>query len=466
MAVTQFDTTNAAVTITGDPATFAGVYWSFFSGCELAVNFTGTDFELYIDQGLYTWYLDSDGLSGGTDFTNGSPGYVMLATGVSDAPHTIIIKCYSAGHVAKPTGIQVTGAAPAIAKATGYGPFVQSWQVNYPSYVSTEGGYSAAGITIYNNAALRYQVTSGANDQVRAQILEGGGAAYAIVDGVAQTPVILPDTARTYYGWITLATGLAAGLHTIEIVTCRCPPAGGFGAYTRGIMTVTGALNAAYVPGTKPYVGAFGDSVLCGQEFFVPNTNVLSVIALMQTQNLTYSFNNDSIPGTSVVGGFQNDDRCQEALKDSPRVLFILGGDNDLGTSSAAVFGAAYQTMLQKLLDGVAPYAGLRTTTGNMKIRCLYLLEGAGGISADYNTAIDAAIAALTLPANAPNIQSVNTRLTGWPTHAAGDFYDGFHPNAQGYAKMYTMMWSEVVEPNPGPTSRYGYVVTFRESFA
>lgn len=463
-STSTFDLTNAAVTITGPFGPVGG--WKYSdAGGQIAFRATGTDCTILGQQGGWSVVID-----GGAPVSVSGPGSDMpvpIFTGLADAPHDVIIRqSGGGGYFVVASSIAITGAAPAIALCTDYGPYTNVIAGRNAEYMAVEGGLKYLGDYLtwsivrsaYNDSEVRFRATDAT--KIRAYTLLDGSVYVCSIDGVDQTPVATQATGGAFYGWTTLATGISGGTHTYKIKSALNPPYSSFGPWISAIMPFGGSFDTTFRPVQQSYLGILGDSILAGAQFDpgTPASSTNGAVARIARSYPTYSINNVSIGGNSLVGWGQTDAVVSDVLRHPPKYLVILLGANDINASvSAATYQAAVQNTLQKLIDGVAPYPGLRATT-TLKIVWLYQLDGVGVQRGPYNAAVDAAIAAVTVPAGAPAISSADTTNSAvWPSvNVVGDMWDSLHPKqSQGMIKLATAIMGVLnATPSSSPTGR------------
>lgn len=377
---------------------------------------------------------------------------VTIFTGLSDTAHTVTIKHTSGTqgdfYLDRDTAFALTGAAPAVAAPSGFGP---QYPLNSTTFVSqsaqeggwaseTVGGYSApqARTSVWTDAAVRFRAACGT---IKGWIFQDGATLKFQSDGADQTgTVVLPNTSQ--YGWVTLASGLDTAIEHEYSFSVANVIGGKTYVYAVMLVSGTGLAAASFAP--RAPLACYGDSLTIA----VTGTGNNAAAGFAHKLGLQKSLavHNRGVAGSTVKqfgsGGPPVTTQAGEAttrtpditgLTPAPAFVILLYGTNDLaqvgGSETAVQFQASYQTMMNALI------AALPAT----KFLCLGILP-----RKDFNAAARAPwSAAIQTVANgfaSANVQFVATE--GWIDDSAGspDLFDSVHPNATGYDKMVTQL--------------------------
>ncbi|MDB5057284.1 MAG: hypothetical protein JWO59_756 [Chloroflexi bacterium] len=436
-------------------------------------QFTGTQLELQTANafGAGTCFVTIDGGAPvSATIPSGSVQWVVLATGLADTTHTCVIARWntSCGLVRSPM-FRATGASPAFARLPGFEGNVTVLGPTSAPYIKPDSGV----VSLSNNQgfpSLYYFQWECASITFRARC--AGLKVYMFVaqstyvltiDGVDQTPVVLPTTSPDQYTWMTIATGLDDTAY--HVYTLRRIYAFGSTLFAYQVLpnsTTGGDLDTAYRPvsPTQRVLG-FGDSITSAYTA-TSDSRIGHVFQLAKA--LGQEGMNRGISGTTAhnfgSGGSQFTTNSGEfrvgtdvsSVTPQPTAVIDLYGTNDLGTNLPSFGGGATaetQTQFQTSLYNI--YSNILTALPNCTILALGILDRSETMSAynstsaalriAFNNAKAAAVAQIQAAFPGSHITYIDT--TGWITVTPGAFgtasvdsNDGLHPNASGYTKI------------------------------
>lgn len=453
MAITNFSVQNAAVNLSGLFTDFAS--FTSFEGHHLMhrvgtdsridVVLTGTDCVTFV---FGQWGVSVDG---GAETTIGdASGHVVSASvfsGLSDMAHTVSMRAIGDAFVDQDSTDSthctwsVTGAAPAIGAASGFGTqrilSGNSYIAKDQNYTSTSNnGYTLYVSTAFAGPSLRFYATCSA---VKIWTYGNLQKYRLYVDGVDQATVVSAGNSGQF-GWLTIASGLdSAAEHLYEVILTTQNA-----SYVYAVMTTGGTgLNTGKTPPARSLLAAYGDSIVAASAQGYPDTGS----AFIQQLGLLKDWNvfNSGIAGSKVQDSGTTRTADITGLLPQADILFVLYGTNDAFAAGRTTtqLQADYTTMLNALTAGAS----------NMVIYCLGILPRNDKTQAQidpYNTAIQAAIAAAS-----PNskIHYVDTKAWNMASSAytsggsfdSTNFADGLHPNPTGYLFMRDKLESVLV---------------------
>ncbi len=437
-----------AATSTG---TFGGRNWISDSGAGdfFETTLTGTDAQVLLLSGETTdLQISIDGNSTTTINTNNIASgnayvWVPLFSGLTDAPHTIVVQNLSTGinYYDRTTTVQLKGSSPATATPTGFGPLtVASSAVN------------AGKVLIDDYAATNYPATGHANT-VHWTYMDGGvsfkasaadvwvyanddsGPLSLYQDGTYLGTVVT-GTQDGFFRLYHLGTGLDAAVHTYEIVssgTWTTPGGepGGANAYIYSLMLAGGSGLQSPPTSALPIETFYGDSITAGAG--LGDNNGREVDASIVSRNIGHTDYRVAYGGQEV-STWGRDNTSLLAGSPHPYRVWVRLGTNDAinGVTLGSVgtpntFIGDYYTMVSNIRTAVGSGAPIYieelfpTTSYSTSTRLT------------YNTAIQTAVTTYMNNTGDTNVKLINT--DNW-INTTTDEVDGLHPNATGYALM------------------------------
>jgi lysophospholipase L1-like esterase len=416
------------------------VYPTTTTGCTFSVDGTATTPTLT----AATWQVTSI-LSGGVD-----------------TPHTIIITgtntCYlDKSAVTGSTGfVELTGSAPTLNYAAAFGPVVYTTTTILPANVTSDG-------TMYANSSSTGLYSSGNVDaQIRFRATctdiwiwayQTTAVSYNLF--INRVPGATTAMGSSGWGWVHVATGLNAAAEAEYLITFP-------NAQQQGVLEIMaggGTFNNSFLPPHRSYV-AFGDSITQATGGSTIQDSTYGYPRLTG-QGLAYGLLNMGQNGAHVVGttGSALDYRTGYITSQfapngasigsgqAPSIVSILGGVNDIGTSSPAVFQASYQDMLYKLVFGMP---------ASTVFYCWDVLDtGYATVAqiAPFRAAVQQAVASM----QSPHVIHVLTAGWWYPYLQATAVGTDLHPNVSGYATIEQKWLPTVLQAPLIPVAAMGW---------
>lgn len=388
---------------------------------ELHFVATGTQLRLQTYASNTSLSVTVDGVTN-TIVANGNWTWTTLFTGLTDAPHTVAVKAadsYLAMRIA--ASIEVTGAAPALARPEAY---QAAYKLNpvAPGFI-LEPDWKPTATENYGftqSASVDSEIRFRANPtQIDAFMRANYNCKYLLYrDGVkVGDPVAGPNDQQ----WVTIAAGLDGQAHDYAIAIVDVVNAPGM---LDMINLIGGDLVGLY-PSRRASKVVIGDSIVCGgNSSSNPGQTTEIVFGRLLATDLNIAVGTWGASGAKVIdaGGTGLAGRAAQyaGLPAKPDEVVILMGVNDQHyASDLPTFKATYRAALDTLIA-----AGAKTVYA-----CRPLDQGNGYTTEPYNTAIQQAVAEKTDP------RCVYIDTTGWIVPAT-DTADQLHPNAQGNIKI------------------------------
>lgn len=384
---------------------------STVSALDTIITGSNADVQIF---GGQTYTITVDGVPRSVTVPGGVFQWNYVLSGATNTAHTVRVSGLYinrvtfrvSGTVSSPyTGNLVLASAP----YTSYG-VVEGGPVSSNSF-----GYNPVYLCSNNGCTIRFYAAA---SEIRIWGYQFRGSVWRVYsDGV----LVSEQTISATGAWqdFTVATGLDTSQHLYEVTPVSTLDAIGNAPYYYSLILAggTGFVSQA-VPARPARVAWYGDSIIFGIGVSdLAQQNIAQVASM-----LTLDFVQKGNP-SQKVSTYLRDNTAQ--ILGTPNYLWLEGGVNDCILSvNAATFEADYGTMMSNAAAKVA-------VGGKILVRSLFA-TGCGSY-ATYNTAIQAAITAYN--AGAPSIPATYYDATTWGL-VAGDFGDGLHPNAAGYAKI------------------------------
>ena len=450
MPTSAFPLSNTAFVYGGTysaPFSLAGRQAFQLSGTGSRVDFTATgtaaNVWMYHQAGQTLSVSVDGGAEVSVDITalaNNAYGSGTLFTGLADAAHVVSFRTtyVDQGTGAAGTGVEVTGAAPAVSAPAGYGTVyvVDSYKTTSikSDGTGTYGGGSGqtpAYAADFANCALRFRATC---TGLRIFAYSAGQKYVLHTDRANPVVVTAPNIGAATYGWVAIASGLdGAAEHEYQLSST------GSNLIVYQLAVVGGTLNPATL-GARPRWGVYGDSI--GQNFSA-SVDYLGFLYQLGLNRNTACFNRATSGRTvSAAFGTNSGETASVAAtitSISPELdlCIVELGTNDkssIGTTiTIAQFQTSYYNMMKLLTDG----------TINTKFYCYSPL--AQYATAGITAAILAAIGATGNGAGGVLSAAAQARChyqdtTGWVlTPPSADFAaDNIHPTDAGHLKIAT----------------------------
>lgn len=433
------------------------------SSSVLHAGWVGTDLEIrvYGPATPYDYWVSIDG-GAFTKYTTASgQNWVTVATGLSDAPHTVAVRSNTTTsflYLSYVNTLRVTGAAPAIQYRTGYGPLVD---VDSP-YVVQTGNPKTTATAGYTNGRICYWETTWGSPNT----YNGGGIRFVadVTDiwcwayefgssgnptkwALIQDGVLLGVTSSSnanQYGLFHLGTGLS-GTHTYEIINVWSSSTGHQWGFLTQIMLGGGSGIVASTPAARPLMAFFGDSITLEKD---GTSNGTEGRAFKTSQALGFECLKLGRNGETWTWGKSATSFVTGGTK-KPKVVWVCFGANEAITGSSIVtMEADAVIVLNDLLTGLDADA-------------LIFVEGIfpstfTNMAANRDT-YNAAIASAVATVNNPRCTFLNTNGVISP---ATDTADTLHPNAAGYTKISAFEVAAYLAATATNTHRHSQSIT------
>lgn len=414
------------------------------SRCDFVATGTAATVWMYHQTGFALNVSVDGGAETSVDITalaNGAYGSGTLFSGLADAPHTVSFRAVyvDQGTGAAGTGVEVTGAAPAVSTPAGYGTFYVVDSFKATAIKSDGTGVYGAGTgqtPAYSadvpNCALRFRATC---TGIRIFGYAAGQKYVLHTDRANPIVVTAPNVGSAVYGWIPIASGLdGAAEHEYQLSS------GGSNLIVYQLAIVGGTLNTATLA-ARPRWGVYGDSI--GQGFSSTADYLDFLYQLGLTRNVAVF--NRATSGRAVSAAMNGANAGESAgiaatltsIAPELDLCIVELGTNDkngIGTTITILqFQASYYNMMKLLTDG----------TVATKFYCYLPLAQYGTVG--IQTAIMAAIGAGgngsgTALSPAAQARCFYVGTAGWVlAPPSADFAaDNIHPTNQGHGKIAT----------------------------
>lgn len=462
MTTTAFTLDNAAITpmtVASDQSLVGRTSRSYEGKKGYDVDFTGTGANqwIYYQTGL-TAYKILDGTPSQVDLTglvNNAWNSVTLATGLTDAKHTLYFEAnyLDVGTGSAGTGLEITGASPAISLRTGFGTNIYRPAADTAKFQKEGSAVTAAiGFPTFNvwttasslnlkHGRLRFNVSAGTTDIWIAAYrsssgLPAGSPFVVAIDGVDQPSqafdaVSVAGPPDTY--WVHAVTGLDGAAHEIMLT--------GRYLYIAAIMSVGGTISGT-APTAQPIWCFFGDSITESVYAAVSNSpmNGFPYHVGLGLGVCPYNLGLSGRSVTTEAGGTdpgEGTTAINKVTATGAAAVVCLLGTNDFGayvagTLTSAEFRAAYGTMLAGWVSGLGAipiHCFMPTPTGNMDSHPTQR----AAMFVDIQTAVSASGGA----------QAKSYGTDGWIV-VASDTIDTIHPTTAGFVKVTTEMLADL----------------------
>lgn len=433
----------ANLTLTHSNATIYGVinpdntYGDIFNVCNrIVVSFYGTGLSLNFKQDFPAANrgvgVRLDGAAevlypqAGSDYDTPTP----IASGLTEMWHKVELNLAGEGNGGgdpkwKPGAhVTVTGTAPAIAYAEGFGRAYNASSSGYNADVYRLGprvGQDGSGFTGVSFAG-------GYNGGYQLGFKTDAGKIKVFYAAMAQGQVQM--TLYSAGGAITATGEIASGSGYGEIVLDTGLPDGVVREWTLGanrlpssIATVGGTMSTK--PAARNVVTVVGTSITvsAGITFEVTTASWAAEVGGQQLGLILGCYGDDlGVGGSPLIGSNDNttgQDRADEVDGINPRYILLEHAANDqhAGTS-AATFGAAYQTWL---------VGRIQNCSNLERIFCCPFWTPYS-FDAAYVSAIQAAVAGANAATSTTKCVFIDTE----PIRALVETYDGIHPTRRG----------------------------------
>lgn len=346
-------------------------------------------------------------------------GNVTLATGLSDALHTITVRAaatVNSLYLDTTTIVTVTGASPAVSTPVNWGTIVLVQSAAFTSVGQSEGvggnwnfgGHTSPNARVQSrDGRLRLPAVAGLTD-VWAWTYNQAGKFALDLDDVYHSTTSLPVLTR--YGWVRLATGLSTSAVTRVGITAVNPAQVVIDAFRLGGTTA----DATALP-SRRIIGAIGDSITEGSNTGDADCSKSWFYKLILARKRNGW--NKGISGnfTAQVKARITDMTGIAGIKDA--ILFV--GTNDVGITAVPTFKTDYKDCITAIL----------AVSGLQKLLCSAITPRTTGTIGPYNTAIQEAVSeaadARCIYVPAPPTFNIGT-----------DLFDTVHPNEAGSIKL------------------------------
>ena len=381
------------------------------TGCAAMMSLNGTQGSS-VDGGAYG------------SLYNSSFAWVLapVASGLSDALHTLAVRGGNSFGIDRDVGLIVYGAAPAVSFRADYGISYRLNTTPFTTYGRAEGwaitgaaGYTNCRETSYYDCGIRIRrkcswIKIWANKY---------GSKYRVWRNGVVVGAAVADANDTRWGYVTVASGLDSSTEAeYEIRQVYGPQ----GTRVWDVMTDDPGLPSAAVSALPATIGFYGNSLTAA----VTNGDSSGGFASKVCKALGRSVYNRGLPGSTVkhfasgaaattTGAGETRTADITTLSPAPSKVVNEYGSNDMAQQGAGETAADLQASYQSML--VAQRAGLPSA----KIYCLGIFPRQSFNLSTWNAAVQAAVAAV---ADA-NIVFVPT--TNWIT--LSDTVDQIHPS-------------------------------------
>ncbi len=459
MATTNFAWTNPAVSVSGaltNNGTFSGRSSYYFPGTYSAYAFTATGTDCSLDyyeiSSASALEISIDGGAFTTPtLTVGGGVWVTLSvfSGLSDAAHTVVIRKKGGTTLFDYTnGFSVTGASPAIALSSGYGPITQLSTAVAAGYIkigsrhssSTSQGHVSYGSSADTCLSCRFVATTGT---IKLFAYQNGTKVRLTIDGVdAASAVTLPNDSK--WGWTTVGTGLdSAGAHEYQIT------GGNTSVIMFAVMTIGGTGVSTSTLAALPLWTYYGDAIT-GDTVGTGDATLSHCQLISVAQGVSYrasgrssSTLRDFGTGAANITTFSGQRRTSDITSLTPDVCVFLYGVNDGAGVGGGTTTAQFRASAEATLTALAAVVPT--------IYVLGYLDSSTAAQANrtaFNAELEGACATV-------GSACVYINTDGWITPAS-DCADGVHPNAGGYVKIRDAFLAAIAEapPSGGHTAR------------
>lgn len=408
----------------------------------IAFTATGTQAEANIWQG-FAWTVSVDGAaSTSVSVTSMSAfAYSTLFTGLSDAPHTILLKGAWPMYINSVPAFRVTGASPAVSAFSDF---------SNPIYLGAAGNLQLGGAPAtdtYCGANTRIWANSGVYGQQGGESsfrFSGNPTAIYLWDyhSGTQTWNVYQDTSliasvtpanNSVLDFDLLASGLS-GAHNYEVRNVSMP---GF-TLSIGLVAANATLTSAP---TWPDFFVIGDSIVNGVTSCCTDATQMYTFNLFR--QLSAGVRRNGNFGCPVVGASP----CYSptvlanmfaGASPSPKYVIAEAGTNDGADTIGDCVTAG--TFTYTYLQSLSAMAAYMATGGTLYLQgVLPNSTWSSGVTASLRSGEQAAVACY----NAAKTNSVTAKYVstdGWidGTSGSADLVSGstVHPSVQGYAKI------------------------------
>lgn len=468
MPTTAFTLDNAAVIAQSPPTDFSLVgrtarAFTGQSGFDVDFTGTGANVWIYYQSGLIMRMI-LDGTVSEVDLTALTPNAwnsITLASGLSEAKHTLYVEFayFDIGTGSAGTGLEITGASPALSLRTGWSTNVYH-TVSHESKFQTDGSATlnpgslllSGYLTLngLNQSQMRFNVSAGVTDIWVLAFADSVALPFnylhAAIDGVDQAIAVstIVRATRPYFEWIHVLTGLS-GAAPAEILLASQRLA------VAAVMTVGGTVSST-APTAKPIWCFFGDSIteaLYAGEGNDPCNGFPYAVGL-SLGVCPYSLGVSGRTVTIEAGGptpGEGSTAIASVVATAAEAIVCLLGTNDFGayvagTLTSAELRTAYGAML----------AGWASGLGTIPIHCFQPTPTGNSDSHPTERAamyvdIQTAVAA------SGGAQAHAYSTDGWIV-VADDTIDSIHPDTGGFVKIANEMLALLTPPSSGGGGR------------
>lgn len=409
-----------------------------FTGTQLEAYFflsAADSFEISIDGGAYA----------ALTLTAGAWGYQVVATGLTDALHTFILRTPAGQdpYIDTDTSFRVTGAAPAMSTPVSFGIQKVLADGAVSPYVAAEAGLVSTSEAGYPNMLVTAWTDSSITFRAKCATLSLWMFCYSPAtkitlsqDGVDIATITPGITFK--FELVTVSTTLDSTTEHTYSISVDYP---GWSVYA--LMTTGGTgLNQTTPISARNMFAFYGDSITMGDPGTGNDSSLAYAHRIGALQSVAVA--NRGIQGTTVknFGGNSGEVRYADITGLPLGTLIrtaILYGVNDMqqigGAETTGQFTASYTNMLNGIIAG---------TSGAVPIDCLSILpiiSVTPNTLAAWNACIVAAIAACSRPSRCTYRDvtasiCVNVGASSNYTDPNNDLADGVHPTSSGYAKI------------------------------
>jgi hypothetical protein len=398
MATATFDFGNPAIVVCGLGNDF-GSFQQFTQGVEFHLLFTGTQIELLATDDS-SWRVTIDG--GAPSDVVGASGYTVLATGLTDALHTVAVRHIGGQTFVYESGmLRVTGTLPSIAGDPDFLYYqIESVSQNYLRFDGALNARTNARVPVaYNGGGAVTFYTDGESVELFGYC---GSKLYVIRDGEPLTNVTLSTGDNRF---ATLLSGLdTSQVHKYEVLSVS-------GLYWQpmGIRIIGGnGLSIAQTLPDRPQVYVFGDSIVgLGLDF----ASFPILMAIQYDLGIAWVSNSGFTLGSTNIEPSGN--------LPMPDYLVSEGGTNNFGTGGTAE--ELYDQATAKISQYQALWPGVEQRYMAILLR---QADEEGSTVEPFRQAIRDAVT----DAGLASVQPIECK--DWCV--ISDFYDGLHPTYPG----------------------------------